>query len=69
LGAGEQNQCCARVSLTAVDPILLVESRRLLRPHPLPSHSLPRSVIFLRLLFFTNEWRAPLRAEDECLHA
>jgi hypothetical protein len=35
----------------------------------LMSNSLPRSVIFLRLLFFTNERLAPPRAEDEYLHA
>jgi hypothetical protein len=34
-----------------------------------PGHLLPQSVIFLRLLFFTNERQAPLRAEDEYLHA
>jgi hypothetical protein len=32
-------------------------------------HPRIQSGIFLRLLFFTNKWLAPLRAEGECLHA
>ena len=61
-----------RTSVTAWVLLLSIpaswESRARGRRHLLVSHSLPQSVIFLRLLFFTNERQALLRAEDEYLH-